>query len=252
MMMTTAQKIWMNKSTDNKAGDEVTRRCQEGVLAACVSLSNQWRSPPATHNMQIANANGILLQCTTTSSCNQFLGLKSESAGENLEMSFRIWQCGGVLETIPCSRSLSFANPLFSRTIISRVGHIFRSFHPYTFPGNKDTHGINTARTVEVWHIISVEKLLRNNSRFSTRCGWTTTRGCSTCIVLTSSTLKLAPCPTDSSSNRLVNIFFVKLRKYNNTFKGPTMQTVLLVPEECLPWEIHPGRSKTCLCIWEA
>ena len=61
MMMTTAQKIWMNKSTDNKAGDEVTRRCQEGVLAACVSLSNQWRSPPATHNMQIANANGILL-----------------------------------------------------------------------------------------------------------------------------------------------------------------------------------------------
>lgn len=43
--------------------------------------------------------------------------------------------CGGTLEIIPCSR----------------VGHIFRSFHPYKFPGNKDTHGINTARTVEVW-----------------------------------------------------------------------------------------------------
>ena len=152
-MMTTTQKIWMNKSTDNKAGDKVTHSCQEGVLVlAC--LSYQWSSPPATHNMQIANANGISLQCTTTSSCNQFLELKSESAGENLEMSFRIWQCGGVLETIPCSRSLSFANPLFSWNIISRVGHIFRSFHPYTFPGNKDTHGINTARTVEVWSLL--------------------------------------------------------------------------------------------------
>ena len=46
-----------------------------------------------------------------------------------------MWQCGGAVENIPCSR----------------VGHIFRNFHPYTFPGDKDTHGINTARTVEVW-----------------------------------------------------------------------------------------------------
>lgn len=55
--------------------------------------------------------------------------------GENLEMSFRVWQCGGTLEAIPCSR----------------VGHIFRNFHPYKFPKNKDTHGINTARLVHVW-----------------------------------------------------------------------------------------------------
>ena len=56
--------------------------------------------------------------------------------GENLELSFRTWMCGGTLEFIPCSI----------------VGHIFRKNHPYGFPiATRDYHGLNSKRLAEVW-----------------------------------------------------------------------------------------------------
>ncbi|XP_041102780.1 polypeptide N-acetylgalactosaminyltransferase 11-like [Polyodon spathula] len=55
--------------------------------------------------------------------------------GENLEISFRVWMCGGKLLIIPCSR----------------VGHIFRKRRPYGSPGGQDTMAHNSLRLAHVW-----------------------------------------------------------------------------------------------------
>jgi len=55
--------------------------------------------------------------------------------GENLEISFRIWMCGGRLEIIPCSR----------------VGHIFRRRRPYGNIDGQDSMTYNSLRAAHVW-----------------------------------------------------------------------------------------------------
>ncbi|XP_058790277.1 polypeptide N-acetylgalactosaminyltransferase 35A-like isoform X2 [Phymastichus coffea] len=55
--------------------------------------------------------------------------------GENLEISFRIWMCGGSIELIPCSR----------------VGHVFRRRRPYGGIHQQDTMLKNSLRVAHVW-----------------------------------------------------------------------------------------------------
>ncbi|XP_017484344.1 PREDICTED: N-acetylgalactosaminyltransferase 7-like [Rhagoletis zephyria] len=60
--------------------------------------------------------------------------------GENFELSFKVWQCGGRLLWVPCSR----------------VGHIYRPFMPYSFGSLASKRKgplvlTNYKRVVEVW-----------------------------------------------------------------------------------------------------
>ncbi|KAH9375682.1 hypothetical protein HPB48_008663 [Haemaphysalis longicornis] len=60
--------------------------------------------------------------------------------GRNFELSFKIWQCGGAIYWVPCSR----------------VGHVYRGFMPYSFGELASKRKgplitVNYKRVVEVW-----------------------------------------------------------------------------------------------------
>ncbi|EYB85749.1 hypothetical protein Y032_0292g1597 [Ancylostoma ceylanicum] len=107
-------------------------------------LTFKWDYPPHTYFTDPVNFIRPMKSATMAGGLfavdrNYFFKIGSYDEGmdvwgaENVEISFRIWMCGGELEIIPCSR----------------VGHIFRRKRPYGL--QSDSIGKNSLRAAHVW-----------------------------------------------------------------------------------------------------
>lgn len=105
-----------------------------------VNHCNIWRNFP---HLKMWKPSDFCTECCAASAwCGDFHHLLGEYdegmeiwGGENIEISLRIWMCGGSLKIAPCSR----------------VGHIFRHRRPYGNAGKGDTQLINSVRLARVW-----------------------------------------------------------------------------------------------------
>mmetsp|Transcript_17769 Transcript_17769/g.50082 ORF Transcript_17769/g.50082 Transcript_17769/m.50082 type:complete len:420 (+) Transcript_17769:3-1262(+) len=94
--------------------------------------NHSWRSPDPFPTPALSG--GILaLRREWWEESGQYDAGMREWGGENVEMSLRMWRCGGSIEIVPCSR----------------IGHMFRKSRPYTFHG--EVARVNELRLALVW-----------------------------------------------------------------------------------------------------
>ncbi|VDP67722.1 unnamed protein product [Echinostoma caproni] len=138
---------------DNKEKGDINRPLYTGGFTW--NLTFRWEYPPkptASHNAafepQLTPAISGGIYASWRRAFFEMGGYDEEMniwGGENIELSLRTWMCHGQMEIIPCSR----------------VGHLFRKKHPYSFPeGIEQTVVKNRKRVALVWltHVEDTEQ----------------------------------------------------------------------------------------------